>query len=289
MSFNHVRVPALCLIALGLPLAGTAQDPMPQQPPTPPPGAQKQTGPDYPDPRTFTIGIWGWGVIPGNGPDLLGGKTATGYETLLGLGKDHITPGLELSIPITRTGEIHAEGFLTKGTGSQIAPADTTLFGVGYNKGDYLATQYQITSAKIYLDDLLFPYKFPVQKFRLKSLWEAQWLAVHSTIDAPLKPPNSTTSTFTTSGTKTIILPTFGVAAEYAIKPHVLLRADGSWFGLPHGTLLWDAEGVISYRHNWFEIRGGYKITHYKTSPDQDEYFRGQVHGGFIGVRYHWH
>jgi hypothetical protein len=300
------RTPALCLTALLLPLnamaQAPAQAPVPQEqppsqnttqrPPQIPPSGKKPTVPDYPDPRTITVGIWGWAVIPGNGPDIIGGKQATGFETLDSLGKDHNTPGVDVSIPVTRTAELRFEGFLSKGDATQDAPAATTIFATAYAKGDFLNTQYQITAMKLSYDDLLYPFKFPVSRFRVKSLWEAQFLAAQGTIDAPFK-ANTTDSSGnlisnSASGTRTIILPTFGAAAEYALTPHILVRADASGFGLPHRAEIWDAEAYVSYRRNKLEFRGGYKILHFKSSPQIDEYMEGTVQGGFVGVRYHF-
>jgi hypothetical protein len=301
MPCFSARTPGLCLIGFCLAAGLLAQDtpPATQQPatqqqttPAPASTSKKPNIPDYPDPRTITFGVWGWGTIPGMGPDTIGGKAATGYETLTHFGKDHITPGVEASVPITRTGEIKVEAFLSKGDGSQNAPADTFVYGAPYNKGDFLSTQYQITSAKVYLDDLLYPFKFPVAKFRVKSLWEAQWVAVNSTVDAPLKAQTVDSSgnliPTSSTGTRTILLPTFGLAAEYAISPHVLLRADGSGFGLPHRAELWDVEGYVSYRRKLLEIRGGFKILHFKSSPTTDEYVEGTIQGGFVSLLYHW-
>jgi hypothetical protein len=287
MPVKHAPV-CLFLILFGLP--AFSQDTQQQAPPQLPP--KKPTVPDYPERRTLTIGIFGWGTIPGAGPDVVGGKAATTYSTLDHLGKDHLTPGVEVFFPITRTGELHLEGFLSKGDGTQTAPANTTLFGsTSYSKGDFLSTQYQITSAKLYLDDLLYPFKFPVQKFRLKSLWEVQWLSAQATIDAPLKATTDSSGNAvsnTISGTRSVILPTFGIAAEYAPSAHVLLRAAASGFGIPHHSDLWDAEATVSYRRHSWELRGGYKITHFKTSPQKDEFLVGDIQGGFIGLRYHW-
>ena len=300
------RTPALCLTALLLPLTALAQAPaqapVPQEqppsqnttqrPPQIPPSGKKPTVPDYPDPRTFTVGIWGWAVIPGTGPDIIGGKAATGYETLNSLGKDHDTPGIDVSIPVTRTAELRFEGFLSKGDATQTSPAATTIFATAYDKGDFLNTQYQITALKLSYDDLLYPFKFPVSRFRVKSLWEVQFLSAQGTIDAPFK-ANTTDSSGdlisnSASGTRTIILPTFGGAAEYALTPHILLRADASGFGLPHRAEIWDAEAYVSYRRKKLEFRGGYKILHFKSSPQIDEYMEGTVQGGFVGVRYHF-
>jgi hypothetical protein len=298
------RVPVLCFSIL-LPLIAAAQLPPATSPPkpTPPPpaatppakpapAARRPSEPDYPDRRTFTIGIFDWVTLPGTGPDIKGGFAAAGYETLNGLGKDHpTTPGVELSLPVTRTGEFHVEGFISKGDGTQIAPATTTLFTTAYSPGDFLSTQYQIRSAKIYYEDLLWPFKFPVAKFRLHSLWEAQWLAIDTTIDAPLKAlttdSSSTPLSSTARGARTIILPKVGIAAEYALAPHVLLRASSSGFGLPHRADLWDADATVSWRHGRWEILGGFKALHFKSSPKIEEYISGTIQGGYVGIRWH--
>jgi hypothetical protein len=286
----RVRALRLCAAASLLTVALAAQDPPGSQPP-PPPTSKKPTVPDYPDKRTITVGVFYYLTIPGSGPDLIGGKAATGYETLDGLGKQHSGPGVEVIVPITRTGEIHFEGFIAKGTGSQTAPTATTVYSTSYNKGDQLSTQFQTESAKLYLDDLLYPYKFPVSRFRLKSLWEVEYVGIKGTIDAPLKPTTDSSGnavTTTGTGSNNIVYPAFGIAAEYAISPHVLLRAAGAGFGLPHRSELWDAEGTVAYRRGKWEIRAGVKEFHFKTSPQKAEYVTDTLSGGFVNLRYHW-
>jgi hypothetical protein len=278
---------------LTLPVLGQepqAQTPGAQPPPTPQPAtvpSPQRPVPDYPDPRTLTFGISYWITGPGTEPGLYTGRQALDYETLTNLGKPHRTPGIEASIPITRTGEIHLEYFRTKGDGNQNAPGATDIFATAsYNKGDYLATQYQLQSAKLYLDDLLFPHKFPVAKFRLKSLWEIEYVQIKTTTDAPYL--DSTGVSAATSGSRMIVLPAFGLAAEYAISPHVLLRAAGSGFGLYHKSDLWDAEATIAFRRGMWEIRGGGKAFHFKTSPNNTEYLSATFAGAFVGLRWHW-
>ena len=298
MSLRSISVSlsALCLSVFTALLPAQTPPPQDQPPQTPPAvaapapvptGPKKPAGPDYPDPRTPTVGVFYWLTIPGSGPDIRGGVAATGYETLTGIGK--YKPGLdaEISYPITRTGVLRLEGYLVKGDGTQNAPANTTIYSDGFNKGDFLSTQYQIKGAKIYLEDLLYPFKFPVAKFRVRSLWEAQYLSIKSTIDAPLIPTTSTSTSATSTGSDQIILPSFGLAPEYALTPHVLLRAAASGFGLPHKSEIWDAEATVSYRRGKLEVVGGYKILHFKTSPQRDEYVTATIDGGFIGLRWH--
>lgn len=257
-----------------------------QTPPPAPPSASNV--PDYPDPRTITIGLFYWrtGQLD---PDLETGRGATvngvtTYETLTNLGKVHpTTPGIEVSVPITRTGELHFEAFLTKGTGSQTAAVTDQLFSTTINPGDFLVTQYQLKDMKLYLDDLLFPHKFPVSRLRFKSLWAIEYLSIHSNINAPY-----VTAGEVADGTSTIILPVFGLAAEYAISKHVLFRLDGSGFGIYHRADLWDATATLSWRASrHIEVLAGGKALHFKSSPQSSEYQIGTMDGAYAGVRWH--
>ena len=294
MTFPRIRTLS-CLAFLALPALAQVAQPIPGAPQTPPstpqaapaPAPPAKNVPDYPEPRTLTFGAFYWATGPGISPSIYGGAAATEFSTLTDIGKAERTPGFEGFMPISRTGEIHIEGWKTGGDGNQLAPANMYLFGEPYAQGNYLATYYKITDAKIYLDDLLFPHKFPVAKFRLKSLWEFQWLSIHSSVDAPLL--DATTGTLNTGqGQRQIFLPVLGIAAEYALTRHILLRASISGFAIPHRADLADGEATISFRHGSWEIRGGAKALHFKTSPQQDEYLSGTLVGAFAGLRWHW-
>ncbi len=247
--------------------------------------AQKTRVPDYPEPRTFTIGLFYW-LSAGTQPSLYSGHKATDDETLQNLGKSKKTPGIELSIPITRTGEIKFEYSRTQGDGNQTAPAALNIVDTSIARGDYLATQYKMQRAKVSFEDLLFPHKFPVAKFRLKSLWGAQLVHIRNTVDAPLV--DATGVKETASGSKEVMLPTLGMAAEYALTPHILLRADGSGFGLYHKADIWDANAIISFRKGPVEVLGGARALHFKTSPNTVEFETATFTGAFAGLRWHW-
>lgn len=275
------------MISAGFVRKASAQEPAPATNTTAPSqtGKKAPAEPDYPDPRGLSIELFYWLTVPDVGPDIQSGKQATGYSSLFALGKHKAAPGVDIRLPITRTGELRLEGFLDKGTGSQIAARDTTIFGTSFSKGDYLSTQYQIQTAKLYLDDLLYPYKFPVSRLRFKSLWAVRYLRAKATVDAPL----STAATSTTgTSNRQIILPEFGIAAEYALTPHVLLRVDGSGFGLPHKSFVWDGNATVSYRHGQWSVEGGYKALGFKTTPNKDEFVNDILQGGFVGIRYNW-
>jgi hypothetical protein len=288
---------AALLLGLSVPLAAQQQQTpaerqAAQTPAAPPMQPKTARIPDYPDPRTLTIGVFYWLTIPGSGANLETGHQAFDDETLTHLGPDHKSPGIFISFPITRTGEIKFEGWSSKGDGNQTATQTLDLFSTTINPGDYLATQYQIKAGKLYLDDLLWPYKFPVSRFRLKSLWEVQWISVSTTIDAPLVAAVEDSSgnvTYETAvGSRQVILPTIGLAAEYALTPHLLLRADASGFGLPHRADIWDANATVSYRRRKWEILAGFKAVHFKTTPQQTEFIADTLSGGFVGVNWHF-
>ncbi len=243
--------------------------------------------PDYPEPRTLTFGAYYWALDTGLTPNLHGGSQAPDYETLYDTGKPRpAAPGVEISVPITRTGTLNFEIFEARGDGSQTAPVALDLFGQLFSQGDPLASQYGLLASKLYLDDLLFPHKFPVAKFRLKSLWEFEWVHMKSIIDDPLL--ENTSSEELAIGTRQIFLPVFGLAAEYQLTPHILARVDISGFGFPHKANVWDANATLSYRHGSWEVFGGGKVWHFKTSPNNTEYLVDTLAGIQAGLRWHW-
>jgi hypothetical protein len=290
LTFLRFDVCALSSIFVFLTLPATGQTPATPAAQTPAPAAPTRPVPDYPDPRTFTLGAFYWATGPGKETSYYGGSQATDYETLTDWGRAHRSPGIEVSIPISRTGEIHAEYFRTQGDGNQTASTLIDVLGNQYAQGDYLATAYEIQSVKLYLDDLLFPHKFPVAKFRLKAQYGIEYVRVKGALDAPVLDVTLETLGESSAGTSSqqVIYPDFGIAAEYALSAHVLFRADTSGFAFPHHAVLWDAEATIAYRHNSWEIRGGGKAFHVKTSPNSVEFSSTTLAGAFVGLRYHW-
>src|SRR4051794_5279834 len=101
----------LILLALGLcALPAAAQDgpqaPAPPTAPQPPPPASQTTAPaaaprstvpDYPEPRTLTLGVFYWFTGHGTNPGVITGRAVRDNETLADLGKPKRTPGVQLS------------------------------------------------------------------------------------------------------------------------------------------------------------------------------------------------
>ena len=230
------------------------------------------------------VGVFLFGTQPGPQPNIESGNAATSYETLTDIGRVHrISPGIEASYPITRTGELHVEVFESKGTGTQYAPLDTTVYTTPISAGDYLATQYQMRNVKFYLDDLLYPHKFPVSRLRVKAIYGIQYIGIHVNINAPL-----VTAGETADSTANIIYPVFGLAPEYAISKNVLFRIEASGFGFPHRSDIYDAAATLAWRIGPAEIFIGGKLQHFKSSPKGSEYLIGTFDGAFVGARWHF-
>src|ERR1022692_2010055 len=96
LRFLRFDVCALSSIFIFLSLPAMGQEPQSQppaaqtpaaQPPAPQPTVSQPSGPDYPDPRTFTLGIFYWATGPGQQTSYKGGSQATDYETLTDWGR----------------------------------------------------------------------------------------------------------------------------------------------------------------------------------------------------------
>ncbi len=250
--------------------------------------------PDYPDPRSFTIGIMGLAPLSSYaGPDIRGGKTAANinlYESLFAIGTPYkVLPQFELSMPVTRTGTLYVEFDRFHGWSDRTLTRDTFVDSYNFTSGNTLHVLYHMTSGRLYLDDLFFPHKFPVAKLRFKSLLGVRYVSLTHELDS-----NSQDVTAGTPGasfqlsTNFVLLPSFGMAAEYAVAKHALFRVEGAGFGLPHRSNVADANAYLSIRQKNLEIMGGVKMLHFKTSPQKEQYYGGTFVTPFVGLRWHF-
>lgn len=255
------------------------------------PAASKQ--PDYPDPRTITVGAFVLSNIKSSGPDIQGGKVAADsnyYENVSNIGQPYHAIGeYEFSVPITRTGTLYAEFERYHGWADQTLGQAVYLDTYNFKAGDALHTEYHLTTGRVYLDDLLFPHAFPVSRFRLKSIWGVRYISTYQAVDSSTEDATAGLAGSSYNlGTGFILFPEFGLAGEYAIAPHVLFRVDGEGFGFPHHANLYDAAATLSVRHKNLEFLGGVKDLHFKTSPQKEIYMSGSFITPFIGIRWHW-
>lgn len=306
----RVSAPAVCLLsALILTVApADSQQPAPSQTPSSSASATgaSQTGsaaalptlppastePDYPDPRTITLGVFGLSNLKYAGPSIRGGNVAATdnyYEDLFNIGQPYrAIPQYEFSLPITRTGTLYAEFQRYHGWADQTLGGPTYVDSYNFVSGDTMHTTYHIITGRIYLDDLMFPHKFPVSRLRFKSIWGIRYISVTQTVDSSTEDATQGLSGASFNlGTNYIMFPEFGIAPEYAITPHVLFRVDAAGFGFPHHADMYDAGASLSFRRKNLEILAGVKDLHFKTTPQKEEYVTGTFITPFIGIRWH--
>jgi len=268
----------------------TTQTPPPAAQNVPPPASKE---PDYPDPRSITIGVFGLYSLSSPGPNIIGGKVAStddAYEDLYGIGRPYtIIPQFEFSIPVTRTGTLYVEFQRYHGWADQTLTRDSFIDAYSFVTGDTIHSTYHVITSRIYLDDLLYPHKFPVSRLRFKSIWGLRYISLTQTVDSASEDaiagvPGSSFQI----GTNFIFFPEFGLAMEYALKPHVLFRVDGAGFGFPHHSDLNETSATLSLRQKNLEFLMGVKTLHFKTSPQKEEYEIGTFITPFVGIRWHW-
>jgi hypothetical protein len=237
------------------------------------------------------FGLTGW--IPAGKTYIDKGKTAdftgSSFFQLPGTSKGH--PGGEIGIAAGLHNTIRISYATAQAGGTTYAPNDLVIFSQAYNKGDQLATSYKMSDYKISYEYLTWPYPVERRHFRLKTLWQVQYITFSSHYDAPIRsatPDDSGALTsYATSGSKSYITPTFGLGIhEYATRNfHFELNASG--FGIPHHFNLWDTDASVGYRVGKVELRGGVRALHFHSSTQGDYYVRGTLSGAFVGVRWH--
>jgi hypothetical protein len=129
------------------------------------------------------------------------------------------------------------------------------------------------------------------RKFRFKTLWQAQYVNMRTIYDNPIKSATPDSSgnftSFSTVGSKGFFSPSFGVGLhEYATR-NFHLEANVSGFAWPHSFQILDTDGTMAYRVGHLELRAGGKFFHYRTSPKADYFFRANLGGAFVGIRWY--
>jgi hypothetical protein len=278
------------------PQAPAQTSPAPQQTPTARPPSQapsielRDTGGDG-----YSIEPVFW--LPKEAPILQLGRTAKASTTDTTTGA--ITPGQTVpgnlnfpgsspyalgavvTIPTGHENSIEISAFRLDGKGSTTETQNLILFGDDFTQGDLLVTTYRIQNFKLSWNYLSFPYPSKGAKFRLKTLYEVQYLGISTVVNAP-----NDVNAIPTTGNKDIIFPTLGLGVEYHPSKYVRLEAKASGFGWPRRADIWDIEGSAVVRVGPIEAFVGGKGYHFKTSPNQDQYFSDTLWGPSVGVRW---
>lgn len=281
-----------------------AQTPPDQPTPTAPIVVAPPELPKYPDVRLpgeygFYIGIDGW--IPKEQPIFNKGRnsgiTNSSYVTMQGQSK--LGKGFEFGIAAGLHNILRFSYLETRAAGDFTTPVTLSVAGgQTYVAGTLVSTDYNIQAIKLSFDYLTWPYPVESRRFRFKTLYQVQYVAAKAGFDAPLLPlvdangnliidANGNPISYAASETKWFVLPTFGGSATEYLTRNIRFEASADGFAIPHHSTLYEGESTLNFRANHFELRGGVKLFHFKTSTSQDFYLTGTLASVFFGIRWY--
>lgn len=300
MSFRfRSTIVYVCLLGLVAVSSLPAQDQKEGAPPRPPSIPLDKPLPAPPPPNTrdrfvkeddFYIGFY---AFKGFGNPFLGKGKSAGFEGPGDLkfdGNNQIAPYVLVAIPAGKGGSVQLSFFQTRGHGLHTNNADSVFWSVAYANGDLLETVYKLRNAKVSWNYLTYPFPASSGKFRLKTLWEVQFVDLKTRVFAPLKPTIDQDGNFvevTGLGSKSLILPTLGLALEDRISPSLRWEIKASGMGYPGRSNIWDANAYLAYRHHSWELVVGAKGFHFRTTPKAEQYLQQTISGGYFGINWY--
>jgi hypothetical protein len=283
------------------PQQAPAQQPT-QTPPTPeqvttkpnlklPPPPPKVVDVRMPGEAGISIGLIGWRPFGDQFLDKGKASTFTASSLLKLANSQHGTYGVEVGVAAGLHNTIKASYFYSKTNGNVTPSVDTVIFGQVFSAGEHMTTNSKLSDVKLSYEYLTWPYPVERRHFRLKTLWQMQYITLRSIYDDPVRSAtpdvNGAITSVAVLGSKSFFSPAFGLGIhEYATR-NFHFEADVSGFALPHRFQLLDIETTIGYRVGHIDVRGGFKFLHFRTSPQQDYFYRGTLSGAFVGVRWH--
>jgi len=277
--------------------------PLQQEPKTGPIVTAAPELPKYPDVRLpGETGFW-LGInlsVPKESPIFDRGHAATFPQSSLVImqGSPKYEAGLEFGIALGLHNALRISYWGIRAAGDFTAPQDLTLWNQTYTKGTLVSTNYRIQDLKLSFDYLTWPYPVESRKYRLKTLWQVHYLSARSGFDAPLLPLVDSTGAplvdasgnpvnYAGQGTKWWVTPTFGLGWTQYVSRNVRIDINGSGFLLPHRWTVYDTDASVNFRVGHFELQGGAKAFHYKSSPADEFFIRNTMASVFFGVRWY--
>ena len=233
------------------------------------------------DEGTISIAVTAW--LPNGHPAFDAGRAtiSTIPSHIKFQGNDKLGRGLIASVPAGAHNALRFSYFDTQAAGNFTSTTNLNPWNTFFNSGDYMATYYRLRDFKMSFDFLTWPYPTARRRFRLKTLWQVQYVKLDSTFNAPVSIIDTTAAT----GSKSIILPTLGLGVTQYLNNFVRVEANASGFAIPHHSSLGDVDGDIAFKFGRIEVRAGARFFHFKTSAAGDFYMKGNLAGGFGGIR----
>jgi hypothetical protein len=218
------------------------------------------------------------------------GDTNTDPGNLDYTGKLNRSPGARISIPVSKNATIRVSYFKANSfTGVTKAPVNLNLFNQAVAGGDLLSTIADMESFKLSYDYLTYFWKGRSSELRLKTLYEVQRISVNNEVDDfQVDTTGALININPIIASQSVFLPTFGLGLEHTLSRHFRWEARGSGFGLPHRGDIVDAEAQVAFRYSHFELLGGGRWLHFKTTPKAAQYNVESMYGPYVSLRYYW-
>jgi hypothetical protein len=235
-------------------------------------------------------GFWiGIGVGRPNGTPIFDKGRASGItdSSLVTMqGEPKYGESAELGIPLGSHDALVASVFTTRAAGNFPAATALEMWSKIYDQGVLISTNYVLKDIKLSFEYLMWPYPVGSHHFRLKTLWQVQYVDTKTGFDAPLLPITTASGgallnsagqvlSYQASGERWFVTPALGLSATEDLAKFVRLEVKGSGFALPRHWTLWDTEGSLNFRFGHFEVGGGVRAFHAKTSTNGPYYVHG--------------
>ena len=277
----------------------------PQQQPSTGPGIRRVPPPmpkvpdvRQPGERGFWLGVTMWFPVQGPVFDKGHAATFTDPSRLTMQGKPKYAEGAEIGIALGLHNSLHISYFQDSAAGTFTNAQEIQVWNQVYTAGNLVSTNYKLRTVKASFDFLTWPYPVESRKFRLHTLWGVQYTTIKTGFDLPLLPlvdsagnpitdASGNAVDYSTSGTKSLVLPSFGIGLSQYLSRHVRLEGNASGFAIPHHATTWDADASLNLRAGHWELRVGAKALHFKTSTKADFFLRGTQTSGFVGLRWY--
>jgi hypothetical protein len=223
-------------------------------------------------------------------PRLRGGLLAPNIGDLKLQGTPKPGVGVEIGIPAGRSNTLRVTAYRVNGHSGITIPADAYVFGEMYAAGDYVNNNYKIQVIKASWDYLSYTWRKPTTNIHLKTLFEAQYVNTSFSSAAPFVAGalDPTGNNNMISGSKSVILPTFGMAIGSEFKKYFRWDVRASGFGIPTYSAIGDVEATVAVRVSKVEVLVGERVLYFKTSPRKDMYSNDLLQGVYGGLRFVW-
>ena len=286
--------------------AAPAAAPSADQTPAPSTGPTVTVAPElpkYPDVRMPGESGWSLGVQfsePREHPTFDSGRAYVFTQSALVSmqGTPKFADGVDLKVAIGQHNALRISWFESRAAGDFTAAQDLTLFSQTYLAGTLVSTNYTLQNLKVSFEYLSWPFPVESRRFRLLSLWNIQYTSMRAVFDAPQLPlvdasgnplidSNGNPVSYATEGTRWFISPTFGIGAHEYITKDFRIEVNASGFAIPHHWTTWDSDATINYRIGHFEVAGGLKAFHFKTSTNSDFYMKNTLISPMVALKWY--